>query len=77
MEPILWRVIIGSMHESFADLILMSLYGIDAVSYSGGADYCSWNNSELRRWLNNDFYNTAFDDEEKKYITRGSVQEKC
>lgn len=70
MEPILWRVIIGSMYESFADLMLMSLYGIDAVSYSGGADHCSWNNSELRRWLNNDFYNTAFDDEEKKYITK-------
>ena len=29
---------------------------------------CDWNDSEIRRWLNNDFYNEAFNETEKKFI---------
>ena len=31
-------------------------------------DTTNWNDCELRKWLNNEFYNTAFNDEEKAKI---------
>ena len=33
----------------------------------------TWEGCSLRRWLNSDFYNTAFSDEEKKVISQTSV----
>lgn len=34
-----------------------------------------WNNSELRQWLNNDFYNDAFTDEEKKLMVDSVIKD--
>ncbi len=35
--------------------------------------YIPWSESHVRTFLNNDFYNTAFIDEEKKYIVRSNI----
>ena len=50
-----------------------SLYAIcnrvvEERKYSAG--YISWKASELRKWLNNDFFNQAFSKSEKTFITK-------
>lgn len=67
-EPIRWKVIsiIGS--KAF----LLSEYGLDAQKYNvqtENADlYITWENSSIRGWLNEYFYNRAFSDIEKGCI---------
>lgn len=69
-EPILWRVIMGVMDPETDYMIfrLVSVYGIDAVPYSD-TESCTWETSFLKKWLNNDFYDVAFNDDEKRYIS--------
>lgn len=47
---------------------------IDYMQFDSTDPNCSWQNSSLRRWLNGEFYETAFTDDEKAQI-RTSVFE--
>ena len=53
--------------------LLISKYGLDSLPYdtSGGLD---WKNSSLRTWLNNTFYNAAFDMHSKTFIKSTSIE---
>ena len=64
VEPIEWIVL-----ERRNNMILaLSKYIIDCKCYNHSFANCSWKDCVLRQWLNNDFYNKAFTDEEKQKI---------
>jgi len=62
-DAIAWRVISISGHYA----TLASDKIIDAKRFNDKND-TSWAESELRTWLNESFYNEAFNNEEKQYI---------
>lgn len=67
-EEIEWNVICkeGGM------ICLISKAGLAAKAYNesedGGSHNTSWEKCSLRKWLNEDFFNSAFSDEEKKSV---------
>lgn len=68
-KDIVWRVLNVSENDAFllSDKILeLSYYNNEDVS-------TSWKDCSLRRWLNNEFYNSAFTDDEKKMIRKTNV----
>ena len=50
--------------------LLLSKYILDAKRFNENSDYNTWEYSSLRTWLNNDFYNKAFNNYEKEAIVR-------
>lgn len=56
------------------DMALVYTDVIDYMQFDSSNPNCTWQNSSLRRWLNGEFYETAFTDEEKAQI-RTSVFE--
>lgn len=69
-EPIEWMVI----NENDGKLMLLSVKGLEQMQYSDSSDLYSWEDSKIRRWLNNDFYNEAFSDEERENIVLTAVE---
>ena len=63
-EPIEWEVL--SIEDGRA--LMISKYVLDAVPFSSTYEHKSWEESRLRAWLNKDFLNTAFSEEEQKII---------
>ncbi|WP_375103131.1 DUF6273 domain-containing protein [Paenibacillus sp. RS8] len=70
--PIEWRV----LHNSGSELIVLSEYILDCKRYQGkSADVkwrdsvdITWHDCDLREWLNDEFYHTAFNATEKELI---------
>ena len=71
-EAIEWRVI----DLSDGKALLISVYGLDAKQYNSGLDSITWENCLLRKWLNEDFYNAAFSEEEQARIATTQVENK-
>ena len=49
-------------------VLLLSRYGLDAQPYHQTSTAVNWSNSDIRRWLQNEFYNEAFTAEEQTMI---------
>lgn len=54
-------------------ILLISKYGLDAKAFQDSEGTSrpkgvTWENCSLRKWMNNDFFNSAFSDEEKAMI---------
>ena len=47
-------------------MLVISRYGLDAKRFDSSSNV--WANSEIRKWLNGDFYNNVFSEDEKKVI---------
>jgi hypothetical protein len=62
--PIKWRVLENSSEELF----ILSEYLLDCKRYHGEYVDVSWRDSDVRTWLNDEFYNAAFNGAEKGYI---------
>ena len=69
--PIKWRV----LQNSSSELFILSEYILDCKRYQNDCEpYHSehaditWRDCDLRKWLNNEFYNTTFNTAEKKRI---------
>lgn len=71
-EPIKWIVADKSAIDGY--VILVSYYGLDVQQYHNEDVDITWENCSLRKWLNEDFYNTAFSDEEKAIISPISLE---
>lgn len=69
-EPIEWLVLERDYKNNRA--LLFSKYILDNVRFNSDHKDCKWKESELRQWLNNEFYNKAFNDSEKKEIVEVS-----
>ena len=69
-EPIEWRVLL--IEGDGAQMI--SVYALDAQPYNEKPAVARWTECTLRTWLNTDFYDTAFDDEEKAVIVTKEIE---
>ena len=63
-SPIEWLVLDVKGNE----VLLISRYGLDCKPYHHGGIYISWEDCDLRKWLNNDFIKSAFSEEDAKKI---------
>ena len=62
VQPIEWQVLSKENNR----MLVISRYGLDCKIFD--SDSNKWANSEIRKWLNGDFYNKAFTEQEKKSI---------
>jgi hypothetical protein len=62
--PIKWRVLQNSGRELF----ILSEYILDCKRYHSDYVDITWRDCDLRKWLNDEFYNTAFNADEKRLI---------
>ena len=68
-EKIKWRVLDVQDGKS----LLLSDYLLDAKPYNTELADVTWETCSLRKWLNQDFMNVAFNDEEQRAILTTSV----
>ncbi len=68
-EPIEWIVLDNKGDE----LTLLSVYNLDVMPYNEDDQYVKWETCSVREWLNNDFYNNAFNKDEKTCIKTTTV----
>ena len=76
VEPIKWRIL--SLSEDGNSAFVISDNCIDNKQYHKcypSREYSSvlWEDCTLRAWLNEDFYKSAFDEEERRLITKTTV----
>ena len=50
------------------NVLLLSKYGLDAQAYNTSGETVTWENSTFRRWLNETFYEAAFNEAERQAI---------
>ena len=61
-EPVEWRV----LDKKDGEILLLSEYGLDILPFDdSGSGSIIWENSSIRNWLNNEFYNSTFSKEEQ------------
>ena len=63
-EPIEWIV----LNVDDGKALLLSRYGLDARTYNTELAYTSWEQCDMRSWLNADFLNAAFTEAEQHAI---------
>ena len=68
-EPIEWDI----LDESDGHLLLISRYVLEGQPYVDEGYDNTWENSYLRYWLNNEFYNTAFDADQQNRIILSDI----
>ena len=66
VQPIEWRVL--DVKDGRA--LMISEYLLDCKKYNDADEGVNWESCALRNWLNDDFYNTAFSEDEKKRIVK-------
>ena len=64
-RPIKWQIM---EIEDDGTAVLLSCYAADIRAYHSEKTNITWAESSIRAWLNCEFYNNAFSDEEKKHI---------
>ncbi|MCR5521153.1 MAG: DUF6273 domain-containing protein [Lachnospiraceae bacterium] len=70
-EPIEWVV----LSKTKSQLFVVSKYALDAVPYNKYKDTkVTWETCTLRKWLNEKFYNAAFNKDEKNLIKTTTVE---
>ena len=65
-EPIEWLVI----DEKDGKTLLLSKYSLDCKPYHENSCDITWEECTLRKWINSDFINNAFSEEEQQIIAR-------
>ena len=68
-EPIEWFVLDKKNNKA----LLLSKYIIDCKSFNDNGASTTWEKCSLRKWLNENFYDNAFDNEEKNSIQEANI----
>ena len=68
-EDIEWLVLAKEDNK----ILVISDKALDCKPYNQSRDYVTWETCSLRKWLNNDFINSAFSDDEKAMIPTVTV----
>lgn len=68
-EEIKWRILCNNDDTLF----IAAETGLDCKDYNDVSDSVTWEECSLRSWLNDGFYNMAFDSSQKKAIMEQSV----
>ena len=69
-KPIEWIV----MKKEGNQVLLLSKYVLDAKPYNEEFEDVTWETSDIRQWLNNEFYTTAFNKAEKAKIQTSLIK---
>ena len=69
-KPIEWIV----MKNEGNQVLLLSKYVLDAKPYYEEVEEVTWESSDIRQWLNNEFYTTAFNKAEKARIQTSLIK---
>ena len=69
-EPIEWYVIGVDGNR----ILLQSKYALDCKPFNETIDHVTWETCSLRKWLNTDFFNAAFTEEEQAIIPITTVE---
>ena len=69
-KPIEWIV----MKNEGNQVLLLSKYVLDAKPYNEEFEKVTWETSDIRKWLNNEFYTTAFNKTEKAKIQASLIK---
>lgn len=69
-EPISWYV----LDETEDGLMLLSVMALDAQKYHDGSQSVSWEECDLRKWLNETFYSNAFSETDRKRMVLKEVE---
>ena len=69
-KPIEWIV----MKNEGNQVLLLSKYVLDAKPYNEEFEKVTWETSDIRKWLNNEFYTTAFNKPEKAKIQASLIK---
>ncbi len=69
-QPIEWRVLAVEAGRA----LLISEYALDCKPYNAKKEKIGWAEATLRIWLNREFYNQAFNEEEKRRIVHAAVR---
>ena len=69
-KPIEWIV----MKKEGNQVLLLSKYVLDAKPYNEEWEDVTWETSDIRQWLNNEFYTTAFNKAEKAKIQTSLIK---
>ncbi len=64
-EEIEWKVL---EKDADGNMLVISKYALDYRNYHSAVEEVTWETSEIRKWLNNDFYGTAFDKTERATV---------
>ncbi len=64
-----WKV----LENDGKELLLVAKYGLDCSKYHSENADATWNNCDLRKWLNKHFISNAFSDEEKSRIVASVI----
>lgn len=68
--PINWRV----LEETDDTLFVLSEYSIECKQFNEKNEEVVWETSSLRKWFNEDFYVSAFSENEKECILEKEIQ---
>ncbi|MBQ7001676.1 MAG: PASTA domain-containing protein [Oscillospiraceae bacterium] len=69
-EPIEW-VVLAVENEN---ILLLSRYALDSKCFHNRFESVYWENSSIRKWLNEEFLESAFDHEEQAQIMHATVE---
>ena len=69
-EEIAWIV----LDKESDRMLLISKYGLDCQPFHDKEEPCTWDNSYIRGWLNDDFINNAFNQQEQEKILTTTVK---
>ncbi|MBR4234496.1 MAG: hypothetical protein IKR85_00355 [Clostridia bacterium] len=70
-EPIEW--IVFEIHDD-GSALLLSKYCLECMVFSDVYTNISWDKCSLRRWMNGEFYDSAFTEEEKALLLETSLE---
>lgn len=70
VKPVEWLVLSRQDHVA----LLLSRYCLDCRPFNHEHVKADWKTSSLRQWLNNDFYNKAFNEQEKQRIALSRLE---
>ncbi len=71
-EALQWVVLDYDAEEKKA--LLITRYAIDCIAYKKDYSSATWENSDVRKWLNEDFMETAFNRDELKVIEESLIE---
>ena len=70
-EEIEWRVL---EKDSEGNMLVVSRYALDCRRYHNSVAQVTWEKSDLRHWLNSEFYSTAFTKAQQKSIKSTTIE---
>ncbi|MDR1537836.1 MAG: DUF6273 domain-containing protein [Clostridiales bacterium] len=74
-KPIEWQALAVDATAQKALLVPKEMVGYRSFNDIG--EGVTWENSSIRKWLNNEFYNTAFSEQQKAFILESDLENKA